>query len=245
MTGSFEALGRGIVPAIETPVGRESGQFPAASSEAALIDLVVEMVLALEPLEHKQHASGDGDAMAPLDAPDPPSALEHADAPAAGSASAATLVAPTLVAPTLVAESTQRMLAQMRAVLDREAARLGVDGAEGKAAVDQVSLIARTLEKIDQIERLIAEDQARATARTLSADEREQLRQTVRQLILAAAERLAAERRVDEAGGDGVAEVADDVAQVPDAGGKHVSAARDKSPDPADAGSLDPGPGPG
>jgi hypothetical protein len=50
----------------------------------------------------------------------------------------------------------------MRAVLDREAARLGEDGLEGKAAVDQVALIARTLEKIDQMERLIAEDQARA-----------------------------------------------------------------------------------
>ena len=83
-----------------------------------------------------------------------------------------------LKAPTLVAESTQRMLAQMRAVLDREAARLGADGSEGKAAVDQVSLIARTLEKIDQMERLIAEDQARATgphahtrrARAIEAD---------------------------------------------------------------------------
>ncbi|MDZ7600702.1 MAG: hypothetical protein U1A06_04940, partial [Hoeflea sp.] len=89
------------------------------------------------------------------------------------------------------------------------------------------------------------EDQARATARSLSADEREQLRQTVRQLILAAAERLAVERREGDAGGAGAAEAADGGAQVPDAGGKHVSAARDKSPDPADAGSLDPGPGPG
>jgi hypothetical protein len=56
----------------------------------------------------------------------------------------------------------------MRAVLDREAARLGGDGLEGKAAVDQVALIARTLEKIDQMERLIAEDQARARSQTLS-----------------------------------------------------------------------------
>ena len=90
------------------------------------------------------------------------------------------------------------MLSRMRAVLDREAARLGSDGAEGKAAVDQVALIARTLEKIDQMERLMAEDQARAAAQSLSAQEREQLRQTVRQLILAAAERLAAERAADE-----------------------------------------------
>ena len=101
-------------------------------------------------------------------------------------------------APTLAAESTKRMLAQMRAVLDREAARLGADGAEGKAAVDQVSLIARTLEKIDQMERLIAEDQARAATRTLSGEERAELRETVRQLILAAAERMAADRAVEQ-----------------------------------------------
>jgi hypothetical protein len=84
------------------------------------------------------------------------------------------------------------MLVRMRAVLDREAARLGEDGLEGKAAVDQVALIARTLEKIDQMERLIAEDQARVRSQTLSPEEREQMRQTVRQLILAAAERMAA-----------------------------------------------------
>jgi len=112
---------------------------------------------------------------------------------------------PAAPAPTLVSESTGKMLAQMRAVLDREAARLGADGLEGKAAVDLVSLIARTLEKIDQMERLIADDQARTAARTLSPDEREQLRQTVRQLILAAAERLAAERQAEavEEGADG------------------------------------------
>ena len=147
-----------------------------AETEAGLIELVAEMVLALEPLEHKQHGAVEA----------PPAGPEDGQAGA----------------PTLVAQSTQRMLAQMRAVLDREAARLDADGSEGKAAVDQVSLIARTLEKIDQMERLIAEDQACATARTLSADEREQLRQTVRQLILAAAERLAAERRGDDGGRD-------------------------------------------
>ena len=86
------------------------------------------------------------------------------------------------------------MLGRMRAVLDREAARLGEDGIEGKAAVDQVALIARTLEKIDQLERLMAGDRARTERQTLSAEERAELRQTVRQLILAAAERLAAER---------------------------------------------------
>lgn len=137
-----------------------------ALDEAGLIDRVVELVLALEPLELKQSDAANV----------PP--VESGCAPA----------------PTLVAESTQRMLAQMRAVLDREASRLGADGAEGKAAVDQVALIARTLEKIDQMERLIAEDQTRTAQRTLNSDEREQLRQTVRQLILAAAERLAGER---------------------------------------------------
>lgn len=98
----------------------------------------------------------------------------------------------------LSVESTRAMLARMRTVLDREAGRLGEDGLEGKAAVDQVALIARTLEKIDQMERLIAEDQARAAGQRLGPEEREQLRQTVRQLILAAAERLAVERTRDQ-----------------------------------------------
>jgi len=127
-------------------------------------------VLALEPLELKQQDAVAEDGAGP---------------PAADGNRAAS---------TLLTDSTRRMLMQMRAVLDREAARLGTEGAEGKAAVDQVALIARTLEKIDQMERLIAQDQAGAARQGLSADEREQLRQTVRQLILAAAERLALER---------------------------------------------------
>jgi len=151
-----------------------SGTDVRAGHETALIDQLVEMVLAVEPLELKQNGSADVTAAVP------PAERDCASAP------------------TLVAESSQRMLSRMRAVLDREAARLGEDGAEGKAAVDQVALIARTLEKIDQLERLIAEDQARTAQRTLSPDEREQLRQTVRQLILAAAERLTVERAADQ-----------------------------------------------
>lgn len=101
--------------------------------------------------------------------------------------------------PVASSRPTGAMLVSMRAVLDREAARLGEDGLEGKAAVDQVALIVRTLEKIDQMERLALEDQARAASQTLSPEERADLRQTVRQLIIAAAERLAAERQQDEA----------------------------------------------
>ena len=169
MTGNLEVGGRFVL----------SG----AEHEAGLIERLIDLVLALEPLELKQQEADD--------APGVPMAGE--------------LPAP---ATTLMAESTGRMLAQMRAVLDREAARLGADGAEGKAAVDQVSLIARTLEKIDQMERLIAGDQARSSRQTLSAEEREQLRQTVRQLILAAAERLAAERAngPDDSGESGQAQ---------------------------------------
>ncbi len=202
MTGTFGIGGRTML----------SG----AQSEAGLIDRVVEMVLALEPLELKQH--GEADASDPV-RPEPVQAGPL----------------------TLVAQSTQRMLAQMRAVLDREAGRLGADGTEGKAAVDQVSLIARTLEKIDQMERLIAEDQARATARTLSADEREQLRQTVRQLILAAAERLAAERLAEGVAGGGDEAGLEAPDQVESAPGAQMKEAFD----PADAGSLDPDSRPG
>jgi len=140
------------------------------AGEAGLVDQLIDLVLALEPLELKQHGAADPDGATPAPEPDG------------------------VAAPILVAESTQRMLMQMRAVLDREAARLGAEGVEGKQAVDQVALIARTLEKIDQMERLIAEDRARASQQSLSSQEREQLRQTVRQLILAAAERLAVER---------------------------------------------------
>lgn len=100
--------------------------------------------------------------------------------------------------PVASSRRTGAMLVSMRAVLDREAARLGEDGLEGKAVVDQVALIVRTLEKIDQMERLALEDQARAASQTLSTEERAELRQTVRQLIIAAAERLAAERQQGE-----------------------------------------------
>lgn len=101
------------------------------------------------------------------------------------------------------ASSSQRtgaMLVAMRVVLDREAARLGDSELEGKAAVDQVALIVRTLEKIDQMERLALEDQARAASQTLSAEERAKLRQTVHELILAAARRLAADGKQTETG---------------------------------------------
>jgi hypothetical protein len=127
------------------------------------------------------------------------------------------------------------MLTRMRAVLDREAARLGEDGLEGKAAVDQVALIARTLEKIDQMDRLIAEDANRASGERLSGEEREQMRRTVRQLILSAAERMVAERAAEGAS-DGAAG---------DDGDAPVACAESGSSDPADAGSLDPGSRPG
>ncbi|MGJ8570625.1 MAG: hypothetical protein ACSHXI_07995 [Hoeflea sp.] len=166
MTETLGVAGRNMLSGADVKAGRE----------AAAIDQLVDMVLALEPLELKQNGSAD------VTAAGPPSERDRASAP------------------TLVAESTQRMLAQMRAVLDREAARLGTEGAEGKAAVDQVALIARTLEKIDQMERLIAQDQAAAVRQGLSAEEREQMRQTVRQLILAAAERLVVERAGEQVG---------------------------------------------
>lgn len=216
MTGTF-GVGR--------PEMLSGAQNPDVS-EAALIDQVVELVLALEPLELKQH--------------------EEMDTPEGAGPERAGPEREEAGAPTLVADSTQRMLSQMRAVLDREAARLGADGVEGKAAVDQVSLIARTLEKIDQMERLIAEDQARTAARTLSADEREQLRQTVRQLILAAAERLAAERLAggSVAGSGSNAEAIDPAAAISPQGADPVAQPSDKPfrqefPHPADAGSPD------
>lgn len=163
MTEACAAAGRlGLSVADDLPAGD-----PVSDRETALVDRLIDLLMALEPFEIKQHETGD-----------PPGARLDCKAPA----------------PTLLAESTQRMLAQMRTVLDREAARLGEDGLEGKAAVDQVALIARTLEKIDQMERLIAGDQARSERQTLSPEERDELRQTVRQLILAAAERLAGER---------------------------------------------------
>ncbi|SOE17476.1 hypothetical protein SAMN05877838_2375 [Hoeflea halophila] len=171
--GAVAGVARGVASGVPGPVAVAGlGSCPAGGAgEAGLIDHLIDLVLALEPLELKQHdTEADPDGAVP--------------APQPGG----------VTAPTLVAESTQRMLAQMRAVLDREAARLGADGVEGKPAVDQVALIARTLEKIDQMERLIAGDRVRASQQNLSAGEREQLRQTVRQLILAAAERLAAER---------------------------------------------------
>ncbi|WP_339757778.1 hypothetical protein [uncultured Hoeflea sp.] len=175
MTETFLGAGRAMLSEMRGASGHAAvagAGFCAegGSAENVLIDQLIDHVLALEPLELKQQDAVAEDGAGP---------------PAADGNRAAS---------TLLTGSTQRMLMHMRAVLDREAARLGTEGAEGKAAVDQVALIARTLEKIDQMERLIAQDQAGAARQGLSADEREQLRQTVRQLILAAAERLALER---------------------------------------------------
>ena len=166
--------------------------------------------------------------------------LKHVNPPLADAQSVGDAKLPSAQAEpsVLVAQSTRRMLAQMRAVLDRESARLGEDGMEGKAAVDQVALIARTLEKIDQMERLIAEDLARAAAQTLSSDEREELRQTVRTLIIAAAERMVAGREAQaavdcEAGESGAGEC------------DGVSVVGEAFSGPADDGRLDPGSSPG
>ncbi|WP_417417462.1 hypothetical protein [Hoeflea sp.] len=186
-----------------------SGPDPDAEYEAVLVDRLIDLLLALEPFEIKQSAVAAGDAASELasdgasdrtgegaGAEDRVAACAAPSVPVAGAAEPGPEPGqvPGGDAATLSVESTRAMLVRMRAVLDREAARLGEDGLEGKAAVDQVALIARTLEKIDQMERLIAEDQARAASGRLGAEEREQLRLTVRQLILSAAERMAADR---------------------------------------------------
>jgi hypothetical protein len=212
MTEAYAAAGRLGLSATDACV----------AGELALVDRLIDLLTALEPFEIKQSAvSGDAgpgegrvsgtgqekgqgtgegicdaacDAAAVATAGSVMAATSETGAQLAAAGAADTGPVPEGHAAKPSAESTRAMLARMRAVLDREAARLGEDGLEGKAAVDQVALIARTLEKIDQMERLIAEDQARAAGQRLGPQEREQLRQTVRQLILAAAERLAVER---------------------------------------------------
>lgn len=193
MTEAFAAAGRLGLSATDVSV----------AGELALVDRLIDLLTALEPFEIKQSAvpveqtARDAAAVGATDTPMTAPGLQTGaamDAVAAADGVADTGPVPEGHAAKPSAESTRAMLARMRAVLDREAARLGEDGLEGKAAVDQVALIARTLEKIDQMERLIAEDQARAAGQRLGPQEREQLRQTVRQLILAAAERLAVER---------------------------------------------------
>ena len=98
---------------------------------------------------------------------------------------------------------TAKMLAQMRGVLSRELDRFagaasGPDGEgiDGKAAVDLVSLIARTLEKVDQLERQIAEVDAERNRMT--PQDRAALRQTVADLIDTLAERKVARMRVED-----------------------------------------------
>ena len=100
---------------------------------------------------------------------------------------------------------TARMLAQMRGVLSRELDRFagaasGPDGEgiDGKAAVDLVSLIARTLEKVDQLERQMAEVDAERNRMT--PGDRAALRQTVADLIDTLAERKLARMRDEEDG---------------------------------------------
>ncbi len=197
MTEAYAAAGRLGLSATDACV----------AGELALVDRLIDLLMALEPFEIKQSAlpmeQTNRDAAAvgatdtPMTAPGTQTgAAMDSVAAADGVADAGPVPEGHAAKPS--AESTRAMLARMRAVLDREAARLGEDGLEGKAAVDQVALIARTLEKIDQMERLIAEDQARAAGQRLGPQEREQLRQRVRQLILAAAERLAVARTRDQ-----------------------------------------------
>ena len=220
MTEAFTAAGRLGLSAD----GVLAAGDPSSVCEAALVDRLIDLLMALEPFEIKQsvvpleqaagpasaegsaqgagEGAGDAAAGGETDAPMTAPGVQKGAALDAVAAAADAGSAPEDHAAKLSVESTRAMLARMRTVLDREAARLGEDGLEGKAAVDQVALIARTLEKIDQMERLIAEDQARAAGGRLGPQEREQLRQTVRQLILAAAERLAVERAAgpEEAG---------------------------------------------
>ncbi|WP_146215592.1 hypothetical protein [Hoeflea marina] len=95
---------------------------------------------------------------------------------------------------------TSAMLRRMRAVLARELDRFcGADAgpgeaaageAGGKAAVDLMSLIVRTLEKIDLLERTLAAGESDAAPREMGPDEREALRGRVRGIV----ERLARER---------------------------------------------------
>ena len=217
MTEAFTAAGRlGLSAADALSAGD-----PFSAGEAALVDRLIDLLMALEPFEIKQSAlpvdqgpgdaAGDEDSDAAMDATglQPGAAVAATGAQVAAAGAADTGPAPEGAAAKLSAESTRAMLARMRAVLDREAGRLGEDGLEGKAAVDQVALIARTLEKIDQMGRLIAEDQARAAGQRLGPGEREQLRQTVRQLILAAAERLAVERAAGPEDASEAAELGD------------------------------------
>lgn len=201
-------------------------------TESAQIDRLIDLLLALEPFEVKQSAPGSDAQQAEQQAVVGQKTAGADIAVDTGRASEAAK---------LSVDSTRAMLTQMRAVLDREAARLGEDGAEGKAAVDQVALIARTLEKIDQMERLIAEDQARARSQTLSGAEREQMRQTVRQLILSAAERMVAEREDIQA-----AQRETEVGADEDGSASRASRLPlgKESSDPADTGSLDPGSSP-
>jgi len=90
---------------------------------------------------------------------------------------------------------TMKMLGQMRGVLSRELDQFagtagGPDGQgiDGKAAIDLVSLIARTLEKIDQLERQIAESEI-DKASDVGPEERAALRQTVTDMISTLADR--------------------------------------------------------
>jgi hypothetical protein len=197
-----EAAVNGLLAAFGGPVlepGPERGKGPGRGTQTQT-GMEKRTGTALAPeRKHAMSAAPDpaGDDAA-ADKPDV--AADKPEAAAAETAAGSTAKEPTAASAAVFNDSTMAMLKRMRAVLDREAARLGEDGLEGKAAVDQVALIARTLEKIDQMERLIAEDQARATGQALTSEERDQLRQTVRQLILAAAQRLAAERTSRQSG---------------------------------------------
>ena len=96
------------------------------------------------------------------------------------------------------ADETAAMLARMRGVLVREAEKLDSPDLEGKAAVDLVQQIARTLEKITELERAEAAASAARDGMELTAEDRARLRAELDALIRSAAEALVAAGAADD-----------------------------------------------
>jgi len=101
------------------------------------------------------------------------------------------------------ATGTLAMLARMRTVLEREAVRIDDEGLEGKAAVNLVALMARTLDKIDQMERAAQQRAVDAAEPEATPEDRARLSEDVKDLIVAAARRMVESGEMGEADAPG------------------------------------------
>lgn len=87
-------------------------------------------------------------------------------------------------------EETLAALSQARAQLHDQLSRVAFDDKKHDAATNSISLIIRTLDKVDQMSRVLRQEQL-ATEEELSQENHDKLKEKVKSLILQGAHQIA------------------------------------------------------